>query len=55
MECGLPFVSVTSRSDQLQGAGGDHYTVNSANLIFIMKFKLHSFCLSQLSKPRLVV
>lgn len=52
MVCGLPFVSVTSCSDQLQGAGGgDHYTVDFANVIFITKFKLHSFCLSQLRKP----
>lgn len=49
--CGLLFVSVSSCLDQLRGAGGDHYTVNFANVIFIMKFKLHSSCPSQLSKP----
>lgn len=52
MVCGLLFASVTSCSDQLQGAGVDRYAVNFANVIFLMKFTLRSFCFSQLSKPK---
>lgn len=43
MVCGLPFLSVTSCSDQLQGAGVDRYALNFANVIFVMKFTLSFF------------